>query len=319
MKILVTGASGFIGGAFMRRFADVENLTLYGVGRREHTNLPASVVYTSVALEKLDELDFVPDVVIHAAGRPSPWGTTHEYYRDNVETTRHVINFCHRRGFPRLLFISSAAVYYRFKHQVGLQEDDSIGPEFTSEYGRSKRQAEQLVELYSGEKTILRPCAVFGEGDRLLVPPLLAAAKKGRLMKLRCDGEHVQADIMHVDVLCDYLMRAVTHRSLRPCYNLSANRTVETERLLIDVLRQLGLPQPKKTVHLSTAMFFAIALERIWRGLALMGEPPITRFGVSVFGYTNTLDVTCMLEDFGQPSVDFDTSLGTFLKQYKED
>ncbi len=319
MRILVTGASGFIGGAFIRRFAEVKGLSLCGVGRREEVDLPASVVYSSLALEQLDDLDFVPDVVIHAAGRTSPWGTKHDYYRDNVETTRQVINFCVRRGFPRLLLMSSAAVYYRFEHQFGLRECDTIGPDFISEYGRSKRQAERLVEAYGGEKTILRPCAVFGKGDRLLLPPLLSAAKRGQLVRLQGDDVKAQADIMHVDVLCDYLMRAVNHRQLRPCYNLSANRTVETERLLSDVLEQLGLPQPKKSVRLRTAMFFAATLERLWRGLALAGEPPITRFGVAVFGYANTLDVTCMLDDFGQPSADFDDSLRRFLMQYREE
>lgn len=319
MKILVTGASGFIGGAFIRRFADVKGLSLYGVGRREKVNFPASVVYSPLALAQLDDLDFAPDVVIHAAGRASPWGTKRDYYRDNVETTRQVIDFCARRRFPRLLFISSAAVYYRFAHQFGLRECATIGPEFTSEYGRSKRQAERLVETYRGDKSILRPCAVFGEGDRLLLPPLLSAAKKGQLVKLWDNGVKAHADIMHVDVLCDYLMRAVNHRQLRPCYNLSANRPVETERLLNDLLCQLGLPQPQKTVQLRTAMFFAATLERLWRGLALAGEPPITRFGVAVFGYANTLDVTCMLDDFGQPSTLFNDSLRSFLLHYREE
>lgn len=117
VKIMVTGASGFIGGAFIRRFANTDGVSLCGVGRREHVELPASVEYYALELDQLHTLDVVPDVVIHAAGRTSPRGSEHDYYRDNVETTRHVIDFCRHRGFPRLIFISSAAVYYRFAHQ----------------------------------------------------------------------------------------------------------------------------------------------------------------------------------------------------------
>lgn len=87
MKIMVTGASGFIGGAFIRRFADTDGVSLCGVGRREHVALPASVEYYALELDQLHTLDVVPDVVIHAAGRTSPWGSEHDYYRDNVETT----------------------------------------------------------------------------------------------------------------------------------------------------------------------------------------------------------------------------------------
>lgn len=124
---------------------------------------------------------------------------------------------------------------------------------------------------------------------------------------------------MHVDVLGDYLMRAVKRSHLRPCYNISASQSVEIHRLLCDVLQQLGLPQPHKTVRLGTAMCFAGILERLWRWLPLPGEPPITRYGVAVFGYTNTLNVTRMLDDFGPPSMDFDVSLRTFLEQLKEE
>ncbi|GKX55411.1 dehydrogenase [Leminorella grimontii] len=318
MNVLITGASGFIGGAFLRRFAALEGVSLCGVGRREHVDFPSSVRYCALALDRLDELDFTPDVVIHAAGRASPWGTKRDYYRDNVETTRQVIDFCRRRGFPRLIFISSAAVYYRFEHRLGLRESDPIGPVFTGEYGRSKRRAELLVEDYCGEKTIFRPCAAFGDGDRLLFPPLLAAAKKGKLVKLLAEGVKAQADIMHVDALCDYLMRAATYPKLRACYNISADRPVETEGLLCEALQQLGLPQPEKTVRLRSALRFAGALELLWRWLPLSGEPPITRFGVAVFGYASTLDVTPMLDDFGPPSVDFTLSLRAFLQQYRE-
>lgn len=168
MKILITGASGFIGSAFLRRFAALGDVSLCGVGRRQQSDLPPSVHYCALALDRLNELDFTPDVVIHAAGRASPWGTRQDYLQDNVDTTQQVIDFCRRRGLPRLIFLSSAAVYYRFEHRLGLRESDTIGPEFTGEYGRSKRQAELLVEGYEGEKTILRPCAVFGPGDSLL-------------------------------------------------------------------------------------------------------------------------------------------------------
>ncbi|SQI36122.1 Cholesterol dehydrogenase [Leminorella richardii] len=317
MKILITGASGFIGSAFLRRFAALGDVSLCGVGRRQQSDLPPSVHYCALALDRLNELDFTPDVVIHAAGRASPWGTRQDYLQDNVDTTQQVIDFCRRRGLPRLIFLSSAAVYYRFEHRLGLRESDTIGPEFTGEYGRSKRQAELLVEGYEGEKTILRPCAVFGPGDSLLFPPLVAAAKKGQLVRLSAEGVKAQADMMHVDALCDYLMRAATRPRLRLYYNLSANCPVETESLLRQVLQQLDLPAPGKTVRLGTALRIAGVFEWLWRWLPLAGEPPITRFGVAVFGYAATLDVTAMLEDFGSPPEEFFPSLQAFLQEYK--
>lgn len=79
--------------------------------------------------------------------------------------------------------------------------------------------------------------------------------------------------MMHVDALCDYLMRAATRPRLRLYYNLSANCPVETESLLRQVLQQLDLPAPGKTVRLGTALRIAGVFEWLWRWLPLAGEP----------------------------------------------
>ncbi|MEG1421511.1 MAG: NAD(P)-dependent oxidoreductase [Citrobacter sp.] len=317
MKILLTGASGFIGSAFLRRFADCADLELCGVGRRPGQDFPPTLRYHALSLERLAQLNFIPDVVIHAAGRTSPWGTPQEYERDNVETTRQVIDFCNQHGFPRLILLSSAAVYYRFAHQFNLRESEVSGANFTSEYGRSKYQAEALVNAYRGEKTIFRSCAVFGAGDRLLFPPLLNAARKRQLVRLRSDITPAQAEIMPVGMLCDYLLRAARHPQLRRCYNISAGQPVETAAFLDDVLRQLGLPLPVKTVHPDTALHVAGALEWLWRWFPLAGEPPITRFGVAVFSYSATLNITAMCEDFGAPNEDLHHCVQDFLQHYR--
>jgi hypothetical protein len=70
-------------------------------------------------------------------------------------------------------------------------------------------------------------------------------------------------------------------------------------------------------MRVSTALRFAGILEGLWRWLPLAGEPPITRFGVGVFGYSATLDVTRMLEDFGPPSANLRQSLRDFLWVYR--
>lgn len=317
MKILLTGASGFIGSTFLRRFADRADLELCGVGRREITDFPPTLHYHALPLDRLAQLNFMPDVVIHAAGITSPWGTAQDYERDNVETTRQVIDFCSQRGFPRLILLSSSAVYSRFAHQFNVHENEAVGPEFTSEYGHSKYQAEALVKAYRGERTIFRPCALFGAGDRLLFPPLLSAARKGQLVRLRNDVTPAQADIMPVEMLCDYLLLAIHHPQLRSFYNISAGQPVETAAFLDDMLRQLDLPLPVKTVHPGTALRVAGALEWLWRWLPLASEPPITRFGVAVFSYATTLDVTAMCEDFGPPDGDLQQSVQDFLQHYR--
>lgn len=316
MKILLTGASGFIGSTFLRRFAAEPRLSLYGVGRRPVDDFPSQVRYQALPLDRLESLDIEPDVVIHAAGRASPWGTDREYYRDNVQSTQQTLAFCRTRQHPRFIFLSTAAVYYRFAHQFQLAENTPVGPGFTSKYARSKFLAEREVNDYCGEKTIFRPCGVFGPGDNILFPPLLTAARQKRLVNLRSDAP-AQAEIIHVDSLCEYLMQAATVPRLKPCYNISAAYPLPVEALLHDVLRQLDLPLPGRAMSVDSARRIAGVLEAVWRIFPLKGEPPVTRFGIGVFGYSATLDVSRMLTDFGPPDSPLLPALHQFLQDYK--
>ena len=63
IKIVITGASGFIGQAFLRRFAACPNLELLGTGRRPSPNFPPDVRYSQLNLANLKTLDDAPDVV----------------------------------------------------------------------------------------------------------------------------------------------------------------------------------------------------------------------------------------------------------------
>ncbi|MCS3430701.1 NAD(P)-dependent oxidoreductase [Klebsiella sp. BIGb0407] len=318
IKIVITGASGFIGQAFLRRFAGHHNLELLGVGRRPQPKLLTGIRYSQIDLADLDTLNFTPDAVIHAAGKAGPWGSREEYWRDNVLTTEQVIHFCQKVGHPRLIYISTAAVYYRYQHQFSLTEQQTPGPDFANEYARSKYEGEQRVQAYQGEKTILRPCAVFGVGDSLLFPPLLKAARNKQLPILTSPDMPAQGDIMPVESLCDYLLRALMLPKLRPVYNLSNAEPVEINQFLQEVLKRFNLPAATKKLSVKQLMLIARVIEGGYRLLGIKKMPPITRFGVGVFGYSKTLDVSAALTDFGPPSCSLSDGLDILVKYYQE-
>lgn len=318
IKIVITGASGFIGQAFLCRFAADPELELYGVGRRPLLQNLSGIRYSQLELADLNTLDFTPDVVIHAAGKAGPWGRCGEYWRDNVLTTERVINFCQQREAPRLIYLSTAAVYYRYQHQLGLTEQETIGPDFANEYARSKYLAEQKIQAYQGEKTILRPCAVFGAGDKLLFPPLLEAAGKKQLPLLTSTDMPAFGDIMPVETLCDYMRRAVTLPQLRSVYNLSNAEPVAINAFLQEVLKRFNLPAAKKQISVGQLMLIARLVEGGYRLLGINKPPPITRFGVGVFGYSKTLDVNAALTDFGPPSCSLSAGLDALVQHYSE-
>jgi len=313
-KILITGASGFVGKAFMQRFADHADIDLYGVARRD---MPWPN-YKSVDLSKGLDIDFVPDVVIHAAAHVSPWGSKQEYRDKNVVATQNVIEFCGCNGRPRLIYLSSSSVYYTDEPQFDLKEDNPIGPDFINEYSASKYAGEKLVEAYDGSHVILRPRAIFGPGDTVLFPRLLVAAKKGRLPLFDSGGDPAIGDLIYIETLCDYLLIAALNTDITGAYNLTNAEAVEFQSLLLSVLERLDLPKPTRHFKVSTAMKLAGALEWIYTTLHITKEPPLTRYGVSVLANSKTFDVTRMLNDFGPPSVSLSEGVDRFVEWQKQ-
>ena len=310
MRILVTGASGFVGGRFLARFRAEPGLEIRGIARRPIADPSCACV----DLSRPFDLDWLPDAVVHAAARVTPWGTAAQYRRDNVDATRNVIEFCRRHGLPRLVYVSTTAVFYRAGHQLGLTEETPIGPRFINEYARSKRAGEELVAGYPGSWIVVRPRAVFGPEDTTLFPRLLAAAKRGTLPILANGGAPVISDLIYIDTLLDYLLTAVRRADLTGAYNLTNAEPVETQAFIADVLARLGLPAPRRVVPVRRAMLAAGAVEVAYRLLPFLGEPPITRFGVADLGWSKTFDVSKALRDLGPPSVPLADGVAAFVR-----
>ncbi len=314
MKILITGASGFVGGRFLQRFRDRDDVELLGVGRRALDLAD----YRSIDLSLPHALDatlraFAPDVVIHAAALASPFAPRREYSRHNVEATRHTLESCRAHGAPKFVYISSSSVHYRPCDQVGIREHDPIGPTFANVYAETKAAGETLVRHYAGAWTILRPRAVFGPGDTVLFPRLLAAAKRGKLPRIVRDGPPAMGDLIGVDALTDYMLRAAQRPEAIGAFNLSHGEPVAMQDFLAEVFRRLDLPPPARRVGYRTAHTAAFVAETLWSLLPLRGEPPVTRFGVDVLCFSKTFDIAKARAVLGEPSQTLAQAIDEFV------
>lgn len=173
MKLLLTGANGFVGSHILDRLVrsgrDVTILlrktsdTRFIRGHLPHVR----VVYGSLhAQESLRQALEGVDVVIHCAGKTKAV-RKQEYHAVNVEGTQNVVNACNAfsRSIRQLVFISSLAA--SGPGTVGLPASEDAPPRPVSEYGKSKLLAEKCIRRTSRVPyTILRPAAVYGPRDR---------------------------------------------------------------------------------------------------------------------------------------------------------
>ncbi len=314
-RILVTGASGFVGGRVVSRAREHGGIVTHGVGRRVLAGSDYTSHDLSQPLARLSDAGFRPDVVIHAAARATPWGRDDDYHRDNVVATERVLDYCQAHGQPRLIYVSSSSVFYTDGPQLGITEATPIGPAFVNRYAATKAAGEALVRQYAGSWAIARPRAVFGPGDTVLFPRILEAARRGRLPLFDTgrDGP-AMGDLIYVDTLADYLLTLARRPELTGDYNLTNAQPVPIQAFLLDVFARLGLPKPTRTVSVRWALAAAGATELAWRLLGREGEPPITRFGVGVFAWSKTFDPSRMLNDLGPPSVSIADGVEAFVR-----
>lgn len=313
-RVLITGSSGFIGGRLFERFA-ADGWQAVGLGRRP-TDQPGYVSHDLA--HPLPETLGTFDVVIHAAARSSPWGRRQEFDRQNVLATRHVLDHCLRHGRPRLVFLSSSSVYYRPEHQLGITEDTPMPERAVNEYAATKQRAEELVKAYPGGWVILRPRAVFGPGDTVLLPRILAAARAGKLPLLKSGGPPAVGDLIYIDNLVDCCVKAAADPAVDGCINVTNNEPVVLHEFMLDLFRRLDIPAPTRRVSQGIAMFGAGLIERFYSWFRPDHEPPITRFGIHVFAYSKTFDVTRMLSVLGPPRVKLAEALERTVAWEKE-
>jgi nucleoside-diphosphate-sugar epimerase len=307
MKVLVTGASGFVGAALcaaLRR----QGHAVVGLGRRAQ---PEPWYQRCDLTQGMPDIAFMPDVVVHCAARSAPWGSQREFERQNVAATRYVVDYCESHGRPFLVHISTSAVMYTQSHQLGLTENTPLPPVPINRYAATKREAETVVSGYAGRHCIVRPRAVFGPGDTVVFPRILRAARAGRLPWIESEQE-VVGDLIYIDTLVDYLLRIV-ERQPTGLYLLTNNAPVPILAFLADVFTRLQLPQPQRRIPVRRALRIAGVIETVYRLLPFLGEPPLTRFGVSVFAYSKTFDVTKALRDLGPPSVPLTVGVERFI------
>lgn len=290
MRIAVTGASGFIGGAVATALAD-EDHEVVGFGRR-----PDGWTHPRAAYRVWD-LDAGPvrgdrefEAVVHCAALADDWAPRDVALRVNRDGTRTVA-----RTFPdaRIVHLSTSSVYDAFVPSVEVQEWQPPVRRFLSTYSESKTLAE--FELAGTDAVILRPHAVYGPGDTTLLPRLLAGVRRGRLVLP--EGAEVRHSLTRIDNLVQAVRRALDPASPRGTYNIADARPVQLAAVLREFFDRRGVRAKLVRLPYRSAFALAGALEAAARTSGR--RPRITRYAVSQLGLERTLDITAARERLG--------------------
>jgi len=251
MRVLVTGANGFIGRGLVERLAGIPGLQVRAAVRSTATRLPAGVeVVATGDLDKVTDwraLVADVDVVVHAAARVHVMGDSgtealHLYRSVNVDTTMTLARQALQSGARRFIFISSIKVNGEVTSPgKPFRPEDPPNP--ADAYGLSKHEAEQglaaLAESTGLETVILRPVLVYGPGVGGNFRSLINLVRKS--LPLPLASVHNARSFVARDNLVDLIVRCLDHpAAANQTFLVSDGRDLSTPELITALGKAMG-------------------------------------------------------------------------------
>lgn len=241
MKVVVTGASGFIGRRLCARLVE-DGHDVCALMRK-----PCEGPWTQAFALDLDAPAPVvgledADVVLHLASRVHEMNDTARaasaYERTNVEGTKALVESAMNAQVTRFVFVSSVkAIGESTEGQV-----DELSPTTpTTPYGVTKLAAERLVLASAPalQPVVVRLPAVYGTGAKGNVTAMLGAVKRGRFPPLPEFGN--RRSLVHVDDVVGALVLCATHaNAIGRTYIVTDTNSYSTRQLYLAMRKAVG-------------------------------------------------------------------------------
>ena len=325
MNILLTGSKGFLGFRTLERLVKLDYVDkIIATGRSLQKPREISHPKVKYILGDLSDNAFVNtlikdiDIVINTASLSSPWGTETSFYLANIQTQKNIISASEITGVKRFIYISSPSIYYNGEDRNMVKENDPLPTKFVNHYSKSKRDAELLLENSKLDYITIRPRALIGRGDSVIMPRLIKAHSDGRL-KIIGDGEN-RVDLTSVENVVESIVLSIIapDKALNNAYNITDGNPVKLWRSINTVLKGIGKEQIYKTVNFRVAYFAASILELVSNCIT-KEEPSLTKYSFGVLSKTFTLDISKAVELLNyKPVITTEESIEEFINWYKE-
>jgi nucleoside-diphosphate-sugar epimerase len=314
-RILVTGASGFLGACLVRRLAarghEVVALgrsaSLHGLFGHAAVTARTCDLADAAALSALD-VGKNPDSIVHCAGLSSSWGSRRAFQLNNVTATANLLDQSRRWGAPHFVYVSSSSVYFRFRDQFGTSEN-AVLPTPVNAYAWSKAAAEKLVRsVHDIPATIVRPRGIYGKGDTALLPRLIRAAKSGPMPFFR-EGRAV-IDLTHVEDVVSAIICILQQGGKGSTYNVSGGEAVPVRDIIDRSAKLAGVDVRWRKIPWPAAFAGIRAIEAFHRLFRPAVEPVATAYSAGLLAFSQTLDLSAIRNGIGwRPAISFDEGL----------
>ena len=276
-KVLVTGATGFVGQRLVTYLLEqTDSSSIRVLSRNRHhllETVECDLLAQQIPEQALDEID----TVFHLAGYAHDLGDAdkveNRYRKVNVDATSRLTKLAELSGVQRFIFVSSVKAGGSARSGHCANEEEQLVPEGV--YGRTKREAElellKIVNRSDMHVSIIRPALVYGAGAKGNLKRMLRAIKAGWFPPL--PETHNHRSMIHVDDLVSALLLVAVDKGSNGEIYIATDGEHYSSRQIYDLMRA-GLGMTETRLKIPDALFRSIA----WLGDRLGGTFPLNSY-----------------------------------------
>ena len=249
MKILITGASGFIGSEFISKFSNDFRIISYSrKTRKNNKKIKKNIINEKGTIEDKKIIKIIkkhsPDIVLHLANFGSMKQceeNAESAFKINVYGIFNVIMGCINTN-SKLIFLSSREVYGETKGKNSSETDPTLP---NNVLGITKALAENLIvyanRKYALEYTILRPSNIYGiNGEKFVIKTMLNSAIQKK--KIFVNGGTQKLNLVHVNDVLNIIKLVIQKPKLSSgqIFNIGSNNNISVKKLALNIAKLVG-------------------------------------------------------------------------------
>lgn len=309
MKVLITGATGLLGGhllqALQQRGAQIRALVLPSENAEKLTAqgvevLRGDVTDASTLAPAVKEIE----IIFHLAGMMGVERPLAEYRLVNVTGSGNLYQAAQKAGVRRFIHTSSHTVY-GLGYGRFLTEKDALRPD-PDPYSITKAEGDRLIRRLmlnsEMETVILRPGTFFGPGDGLHFGRIAQRLKNGKGVIIG-RGDNALPFCYVTDIVQGFLLAAYHEKAPGNVYNISNDRPLTQKELFDAVADDVHGERPARHLPYVPLYYGSIIAERVAH--LTHSRPLVTRLGVMMFGTDNRHSIEKARSELGyEPQVE---------------
>lgn len=315
MKVLVTGAAGFLGGhlvdMLLERGDEVRAMLrpVDKAARLRELNGVEVVQGDLTDRESLKRAVQGVQRVYNVAAKTGPWGLENVYTAANVWGVADLITAAMDAGVQRIVHTSSITVYGH--HLYGnITEDQPFHAE-DNPYSRTKIAGEKLVADFVKERgapvVVVRPAWIYGPRDTASFGRFVALVESGKGFLIG-SGKNI-VPVVYVRDVAQGLIKAgdAGDEAIGQAYTLADDRRVTQDEYLNTIADFLEAPPVTRKLPYVALYSAGRAAELLWQamGRRKSAPPPVTTYGVTLLGGNQEFSIDKARRELGyQPEYD---------------